>query len=409
MNANQPIKRIQQRLTIIPANTLAQPDNQSPITIALPGYRQHGFAAYISFLVCVCLPTLFATIYYVFIASNQYVAEFRFTVRDTSTSNMSGASNPSLMGLFGSMSGKLPGTNDYLVVDYLTSRQVIEELQDRIPLIELYAKPGIDWWSRFDKHDSMEKFVDYWRKLVVARYDMMTGLATAQVRAFSPQDALLIANTMVTLSENLVNDIERRSQSDAVKFAAEEVEKAENRLKRARAQLTEYRGKMGIIDPVTSVTASNSQLVQQQRQSIAQLEMQLNNLQSQNLSPDAPAVVALKAQVGSAKEQLRRIEADVAKGLNGSALSQVVGKFEQLQLDVEFGQKMLTSTMTQLENARATALAQHLYVTPYVRPSLPRSSTYPNRFWSIVTVAALAFGIWLTLLILVRSMRERFG
>jgi capsular polysaccharide transport system permease protein len=238
---------------------------------------------------------------------------------------------------------------------------------------------------------------------------MMTGLATAQIRAFSPQDALLIASTMVTLSEKLINDIERRSRADAVRFAAEEVEKAEVRLKQARAQLTDYRGKMGIIDPTTSVTASNSLLTQQQRQNIAQLEMQLNNLQSQNLSPDAPAIVALRAQVSSAKEQLRRVEAEVAKGLNGSALSQVVGTFEQLQLDVEFAQKMVTSTMTQLETARANALAQHLYITPYVRPSLPRSSTYPNRFWSVLTVAALAFGFWITLLIVTRSIRERFG
>jgi capsular polysaccharide transport system permease protein len=413
MSANQPVRRLQQRLTIMPVRTKPQVGGgaQEHITLALPGYHQRNYAAYVSFVICVILPIFIATVYYGWLASNQYVAEFRFTVRDTSSPNMMGGANAGLSGMFGaaSMTGKMPGSDDYLVVDYLTSRQAVEELQERIQVIGLYSQPDIDWWSRFGKQASMEKFVDYWKKMVTARYDMMTGLSTAQIRAFSAEDALLIANTMVTLSEQLINGIERRSQADAVRFAAEEVEKAEARLKQARGKLTAYRAKMGIIDPTTSVTASNSLLVQQQRQNIAQLEMQLNNLQSQNLSTDAPAVVALRAQVASAKEQLRRVEADVAKGLNGSALSQVVGTFEQLQLDVEFAQKMVTSTMTQLETARANSLQQHLYITPYVRPSLPRSSTYPNRFRSVLTVAALAFGFWITLLIVSRSIRERFG
>jgi capsular polysaccharide transport system permease protein len=305
--------------------------------------------------------------------------------------------------------GASSSNNNYMVTDYLTSQQVVEELQRRVKLESLYSKPGIDWWARFNRTQPVERLVQYWKGMVTAQYDMITGIATAEVRAFSPQDALLVANTLVTLSEELVNQVANRSQQDAVRFAQQEVDKAQDRLKRFRAQLTAYRNKFGVIDPTTSVAASNSSLTQTQRANLAQLETQLATLISQRLAPNAPAVVGLKNQIKSTKEQLAKTEADVGQGLNGSALSTIVGDYEQLNLEVQFAQAMVTSTMQALDQARANAAAQHLYITPYVRPSLPESSTYPRRFLSIATVGALAFAFWLIGLMIVRSIRERFA
>jgi capsular polysaccharide transport system permease protein len=245
--------------------------------------------------------------------------------------------------------------------------------------------------------------------MVTAQYDMVTGIAGAEVRAFSPHDALLIANTLVTLSEELVNEMQSRSQRDAVQFAQGEVEKAQDRLKQIRAKLAAYRNKFGIIDPTTSVAASNSTLIQSQRANLAQLETQLATLQSQHLSSTAPAIIGLKSQIKSTKEQLARTEADVGIGNNGSALSTIVGDFEQLNLEMQFAQSMVTSTMQALDQARANAAAQHLYITPYVRPSLPQSSTYPRRLLSIASVGLFAFAFWVIGLMILRSIRERFA
>jgi capsular polysaccharide transport system permease protein len=411
-DTNRTGSRIQQRLTAVPAQKLAKIGAiRGDVLLALPGHvRRSNHIGTISFAVCVVLPTLIAAIYYCFLASPQYVAEFRFTVRDASASSQTSsatAAQPTFMSMMGM--GTNPNTNNYLVTDYLTSRQIVDELQNRIKLIDLYSKPEADWWARFDAGAPVGKFVDYWKKAVTAHFDMLTGLAVAQVRAFTPDDALLIATTMVSLSEDLVNQMEQRSQADAVRFARDEVEKAENRLKEARARLTEYRSKFGVIDPNTSVTASNSLLIQQQRQTIAQLEMQLNTLLGQNLFATAPAVIALRNQIESGKEQLRRTEADVGRGINGSALSEVVGKYEQLSLEVQFAQTMVTNTMATLEMARSNAASQHLYVTPYVRPSRPDNSIYPRPFYATLSVAAMAFAVWIVLLMLGRSLRERFA
>ena len=368
--------------------------------------RRGGYLGYAAFAVCVVVPVLIATVYYLFIASGQYVTEFRFSVQDTSPTAT--AMPTGLTAVLGSSPGS-SSNNNYLVADFLVSREVIDELQRQIKVVDLYSNPNIDWWSRFNSSKPIEKFVPYWQSMASASFDQVTGLATATVRAFSPDDALLIANTMVKLSEDLVNQIANRSQRDAIRFAEEEVIKAQNRLKENRAKLLDYRNRVGVIDPTTSVTLSNSTLIQSQRAALAQLETQLGTFQRQNLSPDSPQIVNLKNQIKSTREQLASTEGDVARGVNGAALSKVVGEYEQLNLEVQFAQTMVTGTMQALDQARANAASQHLYITPYVRPSLPQSSVYPNRFLSILTVAAISLGIWFCGVLLTRSIRERYA
>jgi capsular polysaccharide transport system permease protein len=245
--------------------------------------------------------------------------------------------------------------------------------------------------------------------MVSAHFDQVTGIAIAQVRAFTPEDALLIANSLVTLSEELVNRLASRTQNDAVRFAQNEVTRAEERLKNIRAKLTEYRNRVGVIDPATSMVASNSTLVQGLRATLAQLEMQMQTLRFQNLQPNAPAMITLQNQVNSTKAQLASIEGSVGRNKTGDALSAVVAEYEQLDLERQFAQNMVTSTMAALDTARASAAAQHLYITPYVTPSLPESSMYPRRILSIFTVAGLALIVWLIGLLIGRSVFERLG
>jgi capsular polysaccharide transport system permease protein len=258
----------------------------------------------------------------------------------------------------------------------------------------------------------MEKFVAYWQKMVTSNYDMVTGIATAQVRAFTPDDALLIANSLVQLSEALVNKIANRSNVDAVRFAEAEVLRAQERLKIVRANLTQYRNKVGVIDPATSVVASNSTVQQTLQASLATLETQLTSLLGRNLAPTSPAVQTLQNQIKATKDQIAAMGATVGTGkdrADGAALSSVVAEYEQLELERGFAQALVTTAMQALEQARANAAAQHLYITPYVRPSLPESSVYPRRLFSIIVVGLIAFGIWVVALLTVRSIRERFG
>jgi capsular polysaccharide transport system permease protein len=403
--------RIEQRLTVIPLRQVPRTNEtvDGQIVPSRPRLKlRRNYGERIWFVLSVVLPVVIATIYFAFFASNQYVAEFRFTVKDATMQSGASAATSSLISMMGASGGSLTYDN-YLVTDYLLSRQAAQELQQRINVTQLYARPEADWWARFDPSQPMEKFVKYWQGMVTAHYDQVTGIAIAQIRAFTQEEALVIANSLVTLSEELVNRIANRTQNDAVRFAQREVERAEERLKAIRAKLTEYRNRVGVIDPATSVVASNSALVQGLRDNLAQLETQLQTLRLQNLQPNAPAVITLQNQINSTKEQLAIIERSVGRNKSGEALSAVIAEYEQLDLERQFAQAMVTSTMAALDAARASAASQHLYITPFVRPSLPESSLYPRRFLTIATVAGLALIIWLIGLLIGRSAFERLG
>lgn len=359
-----------------------------------------------TFAAVVLLPVAAASVYYAFIASNQYVAEFRFTVKDASPRGASAGN--SLMSLFGGISGT-NNFDNYLVIDYLMSRQAVDQLAQRIDITKLYSGDSIDWLSRYNAGKPVEAFVSYWKGKITARYDQITGLAIAEVRAFTPEDALLISKTLVSLSEELVNAIANRSQVDAVRFAEREVKRAEDRLKETRTKLTAYRNRMGLIDPVTSVAASNSALIQSLRSNLAAMETQLATLMRQNLEPSSPAISVLNNQIRSTRDQLQKVEGTVGQDRDGVALSTIMAEFEQLDMERQFAQTLLTGAVQALDAARVSAASQHLYITPYVRPSLPESTTYPKRLTSVFLVGLFAFFVWVAGLLVVRSIRERFS
>lgn len=400
------VRRLEQRLKVVPPAQVAEVvRNEYVLPVSRRPTRSYG--SYIGFFLCVIVPTIVVSIYLWGFASNQYVAEFRFSVQDTSPTATTTAAATSIMALAGA-SGSANNTN-YVVADFLTSREVVEELQKRINVVSLYSKPQIDWWDRFNSRKPLEKFVTYWQGVSSANYDPVTGIAVATVRAFSPEDALLVGKTMVELSEELVNRIAGRAAKDAVKYAQQEVNRAQQRLREISAKMRDYRNRVGVIDPTASVSASNATLIQNQRAMLAQLQTQLDSLTRQNLKPNAPVIISLTNQIKAVREQLAQVEADVGHGVNGASLSKVVGEYEDLKLDQQFAQSMLTSTMQALDQARANAAAQHLYITPYVRPNLPRSSTYPDRPFMTAVTAFFGFAFWIVALLIIRSIRERFA
>jgi capsular polysaccharide transport system permease protein len=372
---------------------------------------------FVSFLICVVAPLAAVGIYLFAFASDQYVAEFRFSVTESNPvsggSSMAAPQSAANAMISSTASALLGGTSvtsaspqNYVVVDYLKSRQALDDIQRRINLRAMFSKSDIDWWQRFEQ-GGIEKFADYWSGVVSANYDPVTGLAIAKVKAFTPSDALLIAQTLVTLSEDLVNSIAGRTQADAVKFAEGEVARAENKLKDVRQQVLEFRTNEGVIDPNLSVVPANIELVKQLRANLVQAQTDLATLRGQKLQSGATASQALVSRIAATKDELAKVEREVAKDRDGArALAEIMAKFEKLDLDRQYAQSMLINALQAYDQARAYAAAQHLYLTPYVRPSLPETATYPRRLLTMLLAAGSLFGVWLSGLVIYRSIRD---
>ena len=97
--------------------------------------------------------------------------------------------------------------DSYIVIDYLQSRELVDKVDEGIGLRKLYARPKVDYLSRFDGSLSVEEFVKYWRKMLKAGFDVASQVVAVEVRAFTAEDAKKVATALLELSEELINEI----------------------------------------------------------------------------------------------------------------------------------------------------------------------------------------------------------
>lgn len=381
--------------------------------LRLPGsaQKQRNWTR-LSFILIVILPTLIASIYYSKFASNQYMSEFRFAVTQASPNGVSSSSTGmdsvgSILGGMGLPSGA--SNQNYIVIDYLTSDQAVEDLRikSHIDVRKLYSRNSTDFLSRL-KHDAPEeKVLEYWKQMVSTSYDPISGLAIVQIRAFSAQDAFDIAQALVKESEHIVNSIANRSKGDLVRFAEQQAKDAAKDLQNVRAQMDSFRRLYGVIDPTTNLVSSNAQVSATLQSSIAALETEIRSLKMQRVGVNAPTVQSLMYRLAATKKQLAEVQNDVsANAEKKSALAAIVGTYEKLNLQIQYAQTLVLSTRQGLDTARANAAAQSLYLTPYVRPHLPQAPSYPHRLVMIGLVGIITLAIWLTISMVGRAMAD---
>ena len=297
--------------------------------------------------------------------------------------------------------------DNYTVADYASSSQAALDLNAKVNLRDMFNKP-FDPFSRVGKTASSEKLAKFWRSMVYSNYDAASGLAVVRVKAYSPQDSYAIATSLLSLSSDLVNAIGSRSQQDTVRFAQMQVDRAAARLAVLRSQLTGLRRERAIITPQdgnTDAVSGNSALQNSLLARQNQLNGQISALMAQLHNPNAPQIVVLRQQLTATNQQLSQARAAVGAGADGN-LSVTVGKFEDLQAQVNTANNVLQSYTANLSQVQAGADSQRLYLTTYVKPNLAETSQEPNRWLSLFGLMLIAGMVWLIGMLIGKSVLE---
>ncbi len=186
------------------------------------------------------IPVTLVTTYYWFVASDQYRVETQFAVRGLVTSPLS------TLGLAALPGASTQAGDSYIVADYIRSPQLIIDLRDQldIDLRQYFSRSEIDVMQRIDPDAPLEEFVKYWRWRVDVGYNSTTGNTTFAVYAFNPQDANEIAQSVLLVSEQLVNNLSSQSRRQLIETAQSEVARTEERLRQARSQLQDFRNRV---------------------------------------------------------------------------------------------------------------------------------------------------------------------
>ncbi len=336
----------------------------------------------VAFLGLFAFPSLGALIYFGFVASPQFVSESKFVVQ--------GGSNLRADGIE-AVTG-LPPTNvvqdTQVVMNYIQSPAIVEKLQAKLNLRQLYGDGNVDWISRFDADKPFEKLFDYWKTKVEVSVQLPGGLVTVATRAFSAEDALHISQGVLELSEKLVNDLNQRMLKDNVESSRQEFERAALRLGEARVALEAARNTEGILDAGQAGRAVG-ELITGLKSDLLKLEQDYNS-QSRVVRPDAPQMRALQSRINAISEQIRSLEAKMTSQTATTSpdklISQVMTRFSELELERRISERQYSTAAAAFQLAQVSAERRLVYLQTFVLPALPEDPRYPKRILSIIVV-----------------------
>ncbi|CAK7257412.1 hypothetical protein KYK30_30450 [Shinella yambaruensis] len=383
---------------------------------AMPKQKRQLPWPIISFVLAAILPTILTGLYYIFIASPQYVVETQFSVRGSNSSSLNA------LGLTALVGSSAQSGDSYVVADYIQSSQILPDIQEQtgVDIRTVYSRPNIDFLYRENESRPLDEFRDYWRDMVNVSYNSTTGNVTMRVFAFSPSDAKQVADAVLTVSENLVNTLSEKSRRQFIEVANVQVARSEERLRNIRGQITDLRISEQAVDP-TAVATMEATIISSLEQELASLRTRYKALVD-SVSKDAPSARVIERQIVALENQLveqkKRISGDgendndasnktTRSGLDaGRALPEMIDRFTELSVEQEFAVKAYTTSLAALETAMQEAQKQERYFAVYVQPREPEIALYPLGAINTLIMLAAASCLWLIGYFAFRSVKD---
>lgn len=345
----------------------------------------------LSFVLCVALPLVAATWYYAYVATDRYAARVGFSIRGIDTS--SGLDG--IGALTGLANAGSTTSDSYIVLEFLESRALLEAVDQRVGLREVYSDLAIDRISRLGPDPSIEDFVKYWRRHIHTQFDPTSGIIEFEVQSFTPGHARQIAEAALATIQDLVNDLSASARQDALRFATAEVTLQETRMRTALSSIRDFRATEQSVDPSASAVLDI--------QLVAALEARLIDInariaaQRATLDEDAPSLVALlrSAEALSAQIDERRTAIGSLLGeQGGSAIPERLARYENLEVERTLAEQAYASALSSLEQARRDADRQQRYLAVHLRPQIAEQAEYPHSIRNTLLLAFALISAW---------------
>jgi capsular polysaccharide transport system permease protein len=377
------------------AATLAAPEPEvGPARI-----RPRHWVMLASFVLVIVLPLALTAGYLWTRAADQYHSEVAFSIRSEEATSAAA-------GLIGAITniGTGSATDADILFEYIRSQKIVEELDRELDLRTIYNRPRNDPVFTLGGNATMEDLVAYWRRMVTVSFETANGIIHVRADAFTPEDAQAISSAILARSSALVNQLADQAREDAIRYAREELDEAEENLRLMRARLAEFRRANRMVDP-TADAAGQSGLLNALQNQLAQALVERDVLLTYAGEGDQRVVQAnRRIDAITARIEEERTSLGVV-GVEG-ALPDVIGAYEELRVDLEFANTTYTQALAALSAARAEARRQSRYLAPHIQPTRAESPLYPRRLLlSGLTGLFLLLG-WGVLMLIYYNVRD---
>ncbi len=361
----------------------------------------------VSFILLVAIPASLATLYMIFIAANQYHSSASFSVR-----SIDSAASSDILGMFSQASSGNTVSDSYILIDFVQSERMLQEVEKKFDLDAIYAARGLDYYYGMASGQLIEDRLAFWRDMININFDHASGIMQLQVKAFEPEQAQDIAKFVIEQSDALINSLSAAARDGVLKSAQEEVQVAETRLSQARIGVREYRDQSQEVDPVEGAKLA-AQLIGGLEAQLVQLNSDLATARTQ-MSDDTPRMRVIKARIASIEQLIQsekqRLGSGTADNSQAAPTSDVAGriqKYEALETEREFAERAYTVSLASLEKARLDAGNRKRYLAVFIEPTLSQLAQYPSRFLNSFLVALGLLFAWSVFVMGYYNIRDR--
>ncbi|MEO1169765.1 MAG: hypothetical protein AAFW97_13740 [Pseudomonadota bacterium] len=325
----------------------------------------------------ILIPTLIVFIYYALLARPEYNTEMMFTVQGLEQQP------PDLLGGIG-LPAVTPSANDGMIItEFVTSSALVRGLEESYGFDAAFGNWSGDILARVSPTAPIEEKTEFWRGQVRAHYDATSRIITVNVRAFTPQDSLRLAEGVLAETEDVVNALNGRVQNEAVRVAREEVAARRDAYNEARQRVIESRA--------TRATTLEGEAAQQVGL-VGQIEGQLANARVERAAaiaqfrPDSPQIQAMDERIAALERQRADALREARGGFGVSEASRDVTAQTAL-LDYEFAQQAYYAAIEAERRAIAQRANERRYLVAFVPPRMAEISNYWQRFINIFAFA----------------------
>ncbi len=326
---------------------------------------------------------LITTIYFYGIGRNRYITSADVVVRKSQNESSTTFSLGAFLG-----SGNTGSLEDarYLKT-YLLSTQVLEDLEEKMPFVNLNKKKFPDVFAGLNTNISREEKYFFYRKQVSVTLDEISGILKVTTIGFEPSTSLNINNFLLNQAELFVNKLNQDIYKKQLDFAKKQVTDNLEKLEIAQNELQSFQLKNKSLD-LSFDAATTNNLIATLESNLAQKKVELATMKKKFVSPKAPEVLDVLNLVEEIEKMIEN-ERRAVVSPEGKNLNKKVAKLNNLRSKLAFAEDLYKSALSTSESTRIDSLQQQRFLAIVSKPVLAEQQYLYWRHKGFLTVIVI--------------------